>query len=67
MISVFPNLDIEMEKRNMHCRDLAKVAGVNELQMYRRLRGISKFQLSEAAKIYWHFDCPDVNRLFARR
>jgi DNA-binding Xre family transcriptional regulator len=67
MISVFPNLDMEMEKRNMHYRDLAKVAGVNELQMYRRLRGISKFQLSEAAKICWHFDCPDVNRLFARR
>ena len=64
---VFPNLESEMAKRNMHYRDLAKVAGVNDLQMYRRLRGISKFQLEEAAKIWRYFESLDVNTLFARR
>lgn len=67
MASIYPNLDREMAERKMHYRDLAKVAGLNDLQMYRRLRGISKMQLDEAAKICWHFGCPDVNQLFERR
>ena len=67
MNSIYPALDNEMAKRNMNYRDLAKVAGVNDLQMYRRLRGSSKMQLQEAAKICVYFCCPAVNALFARR
>ena len=67
MESLYPNLDREMAQRDMNYHDLAKVAGVNGLQMYRRLRGISKFQLHEAAKICCYFNHTNVNELFARR
>lgn len=67
MESVFPNIDSELKKRNIDYRDLARVAGVNELQMYRRLKGHSKWQLLEAARVCRFFDNYDIDTLFARR
>lgn len=67
MDSVFPNLDIELRKRNMNYRELARVAEVSELQMYRRLRGQTKWQLLEAMKVCRFLECYDINTLFARR
>lgn len=67
MESNFPNIDSELKKRNIDYRELARVAGVSELQMYRRLKGHTKWQLSEAAKICRFLDNYDVVTLFARR
>ena len=66
MSSVYPNIDSEMAKRNMHYRDLAKVAGTTDLQMYRRLRGLTNWKLVEAMKICRFFEHPDVTILFQR-
>lgn len=67
MESLFPNIDSELKKREMHYRELAKIAGVSELQMYRRLRGLTNWKLFEALIVCRYFEHPDVNILFARR
>lgn len=67
MNSLYPNIDSEMAKRKMHYRDLARVAGTSDLQMYRRLRGYTNWKLIEAMKICHHFEHPDINTLFHRR
>ena len=67
MDSVFPNIDSELKKRKLHYRDLARAAEMSELQMYRRLRGHSKWQLVEAMKVCRFLDCYDIDTLFARR
>lgn len=67
MESIFPNLDSELARRNMHYRQLAPIAGVSEMQMYRRLRGQTNWRLNEAVKVCLFLENPDVNNLFARR
>jgi hypothetical protein len=67
MDSVFPELEREMAKRGMDYRGLAKVAGTSDMQMYRRLRGISRWQLHEVLSISDFFSHTDINTLFARR
>lgn len=67
MESVFPELDREMAKRDMHYRDLARVAGTSDMQMYRRLRGHTNWRINEVLRISDFFNHPDINILFARR
>ena len=67
MDSVFPELEREMAKRGREYRGLAKVAGTSDMQMYRRLRGISRWQLHEVLCISDFFSHTDINTLFARR
>lgn len=67
MESLYPNIDHELKKRNMHYRELAREIGLSELQMYRRLKGKSNWQLVEVINMSKFFNHPDVNILFARR
>ena len=67
MESIFPNLDSELARRKMHYRELAPVAGVSEMQMYRRMKGQTNWRLNEAVKVCLFLENPDVNNLFARR
>ena len=67
MDSVFPELAKEMVNRKMHYRDLAKVAGTSDMQMYRRLRGLSRWQMHEVLSISDYFGHSDIKVLFARR
>ena len=67
MDSFFPNIDSELEKRNMNYRDLARVIGISDLAMYRRMAGITKWTLHEAIKITWFFNGVDIYRLFEKK
>ena len=67
MESIFPNIDSELNKRNMHYRDLARIAEISDLQMYRRLRGQTNWRLVEVMKICRFFEYYDIDTLFARR
>lgn len=67
MNSMYPNLDIEMEKRNLHYRDLAKEVGISESAMYRRMKGVTKWSLHEAIRISWMMNGVDINKLFEKK
>ena len=67
MKSVYPNIDAEMEKRHMDYRQLAKVAGIRDHAMYRRLVGTTKWTLHEAIRISWFFNGVDINYLFQKK
>ena len=67
MNSIYPNLDIEMEKRNMHYRDLAREVGISDMAMYRRMVGATKWSLHEAIKITWLMNGVDINKLFEKK
>ena len=67
MNSLYPNLDIEMAKKNMHYRDLAKKVGISELAMYRRMVGATKWSLHEAIKISWLLNGMDIYKLFEKK
>lgn len=67
MNSIYPNLDIEMEKRGMHYRDLAKVIGVSDSAMYRRMVGATKWTLHEAIRISWFMNGVDIYKLFEKK
>ena len=64
---VYPNIETELISRQMHYSDLARAVGLSNMQMYRRLRGLSNWQLIEVMRVCKFFDHPDVNILFARR
>ncbi len=67
MESLFPNIDSELKKRNMHYRDLAKQIGLSDVAMYRRLVGVTKWTLHEAIKVSWFFNGVDIYRLFEKK
>lgn len=63
---MYPNLELEMFKRKVTVRDLAKRIGISESSMHNKLKGRNEFLLSEIEKILDIF--PEVNWrvLFAR-
>ncbi len=63
---MYPNLELEMFKRRVTVRDLAKRIGISESSMHNKLKGRNEFLLSEIEKILDIF--PEVNWrvLFAR-
>lgn len=67
MESLYPNIEEELRRRNMHYRDLGRAIGLSDMQMYRRLRGLTNWKLIEVMRVCKYFDHPDVNILFARR
>ena len=67
MNSIYPNLDIEMAKRDMHYRDLAKEVGISESAMYRRMAGATKLTLHEPIKISWLMNGVVIYKLFEKR
>ena len=62
--SVFPNIEAELQARDMNYRELAPIIGVSELAAYRRMAGITKWSLPEAIKLCWFFNGADINHLF---
>ena len=67
MESLFPNIDKELSERNMSYRQLAKMVGLSDLAMYRRLVGSTKWSLHEAIAISWLFNGLDVVQLFEQK
>ena len=63
---MYPNLELEMFKRRVTVRDLAKRIGISESSMHNKLKGRNEFLLSEIEKMLDIF--PEVNWrvLFAR-
>lgn len=62
----FPNIEKEMKLRNLTYGDLAKVVGLTELQMYRRLRGTVQWKLEEAYLLCKFFNRFDIHVLFEK-
>ncbi len=59
--------EIEMSKRNLHYRDLAREVGISDMAMYRRMIGATKRSLHEAIKIMWLMNGVDINKLFEKK
>ena len=64
---IFPNIESELAKRDMNYRELARIIGISDLAMYRRMVGITKWTLHEAIRISWFFNGVDVNHLFEKK
>lgn len=62
----FPNIEKEMEQRNLTCGDLAKGIGLNNLQMYRRLCGAVQWKLEEAYLLCMYLNRFDIQVLFEK-
>ena len=54
---LFPGLRGEMAKKGVSVRGLAEVLDTSEDSIYRRLKGIVEFDLSEIVKILAFFNC----------
>ena len=52
---MYPNLELEMFKRKISAKDLAKELHISESAMYKKLRGEFDFKLSEARKLMLFF------------
>lgn len=63
---VYPNLELEMFKRKITVRDLARRIGISESSMHNKLKGRNEFLLSEMKKILDIFPDVDWRVLFAR-
>lgn len=67
MNTAYPKIEEELSKRGMNYRQLAKVIGVSDLAMYRRMVGLTKWTLHEAIRISWFFNGVDINQLFEKK
>ena len=63
---IFPNIERELAKRDMNYRELARIIGISDLAMYRRMVGITKWTLHEAIRISWFFNGVDIIHLFEK-
>lgn len=63
----FPNIEKEMKLRNLTYGDLAKILGLTNLQMYRRLRGAVQWKLEEAYLLCEFFNRFDIQVLFEKQ
>lgn len=66
MNSVYPNLDVEIQKRNISYRKLADQVGLTKYAMYRRINGQTDFKLSEIVRICQILENLDAEQLFLR-
>lgn len=65
-MSLYPNIDSEMGKKNITYPTLAREIGLKPMSVYRRLNGITEWKLSEAVDVCHYFDYPDITLLFLR-
>ena len=63
---MYPNLELEMFKRKISAKDLAKELHISESAMYKKLRGEFDFKLREVEKIIDIFPQMPWRELFAR-
>ncbi len=63
---IYPNLLNKLTERSLSYRDLARIADVSELGIYRRITGITEFKLPEVVAICQFLDESDAEKLFQR-
>ena len=63
---VYPNLDIEIQKRDISYSKLAQSVGLSKYAMYRRISGQTDFKLTEVVRICGVLNAMDANQLFLR-
>lgn len=66
MKSVYPNLDMEIQKRDISYPMLARLIGLSKHAMYRRIIGRTDFKISEVIRICHVLDNLDASQLFLR-
>jgi len=66
MQTVYPNLDMEIQKRDISYSSLAKQIGLSKYAMYRRIVGRTDFKISEIVQICQVLDILDASQLFLR-
>lgn len=66
MKTVYPNLDREIQKRDISYSELAKKIGLSKYAMYRRMVGRTDFKLTEVVRICQVLDKLDASQLFLR-
>lgn len=65
-MSLYPNIDSEMDKKNITYPVLAVAIGLHPMAVYRRLSGFSEWKLHEAIRVADYFGCSDMPKLFLR-
>ena len=63
---VYPKLLEKLTERGISYRDLAQIADVSELGIYRRITGITEFKLPEVVAICQFLGDSDAEKLFQR-
>ena len=66
MDSLYPNLNMAMEKHDLSIGNLAKIIGRSEKIVQLKLRGVQEWTLTEAVTICRYFQCHDLKKLFLR-
>ena len=66
MKTVYPNLDVEIQKRDISYPKLAKLAGLSKYAMYRRITGQTDFKVTEVVCICQVLENLDASQLFLR-
>lgn len=66
MTTAYPNLTREMKEHNISCVALADYLDLTYMATYRRLRGVTEWQLHEAIAICTLLECSDIEYLFLR-
>ena len=64
MKTVYPNLDMEIQKRDISYQKLARLVGLSKYAMYRRITGRTDFKLHEVIRICQVLENLDANQLF---
>ena len=65
-MSFYPNIDREMDAKNITYPVLAAEIGLHPMAVYRRLNGISEWKLPEAVRVCLYFGYSDMPKLFLR-
>lgn len=66
MKSVYPNLDMEIQKRDISYPKLARLVGLSKYAMYRRITGRTDFKINEVVSICDTLSVIDASQLFLR-
>lgn len=64
MTPIYPHLAEKMKEHNLSYPELANLMGISEICMYRRLRGLTQFQLPEIIWLCKYFKVSDATYLF---
>lgn len=67
MQSKYPVLDELMAEQNIKYPELGKAIGMDEMAVYRRLRGITEWKLPEVLAVCRYFNNPNATYVFTIR
>lgn len=54
---IYPEIYIQMYRRNLDSKELANLTGINYTSLRRKMRGITPFKLDEAKSIQKALNC----------